>query len=928
MLSLIEKVEAVERRLDKLSNVFDYIRKSLTIPKGRHSVCTKTSRGRPEWVKEIVQHFNEISTELKSVKKTLDTCSFANGVDASATNVRAEAEMPSQSEREKVSPAGPGCRDRASIAANAPDQTESSLPDQNIRAQELTPQVQQEPVSSDVLLIPSKSTKPPRHTTQRNRALLDPQLGDRNAPTFRCNYEDISGNLNEEKLKQFSSDLRAKKKGYFKLTIEGLPTLTVEEASFTQPRKGHSTNFSCRPDSRGFVQLIKERNREIIFPSFPLPESHKESWSQEELKQFWESIVKDPPQDMLYVIGDPLFPDIELSPGEGLKRIVGYDTISGIGTEYIYLSFGVSFSVMHGEDVKFRSMNLLRSGGDKFWLVVEPAYENELERCMRREFPKMASCSQGIRHLSRAIAPSKLDEWKIPYSLDYCKPGELFVTEPGALHQVGNITANYAIAINILYGSSQTVPKGYKFCQRSCDPFAITAAHLRLREEEGLLAEVQASQRTRLPRGKVTIDRPNIIPSKRKAISIDSSRTPPVTPYMGSLVEAVCGKEAFHHLCSLIRSWRDRSKPLFEIDNSRPPAMQLVNLISILGERSLLTDFLNRLARVKLAEIIDDGKVGRSNADPTAITNLIRDLEWKDTRKNRDKLHNYLKDGRKWKRICGKFDGLLCLLPPNREDKENPRRASGRVYQELSDDEIHRFHSLLDSNQFIELMCQVGHTFQVSLWDNTVVPEFLWENEDPKEVARLPLNEVAPLIKKFQVIDANECYFGKYNWPKPDCWQWDWPQNPTWVPPSDKLCDQCDLCEINEPCNCITTCLPQIIPEITNEGKKRQGVRAIGTTYRKDQILGELLGEVVPLGTCHNGWPIEFRRADLGDEPIAQIYPREMGNWVRKVDHSCAPSAEFRVMKISGWWRQMIVTIQDIPLNGEISASCGRDVHT
>jgi hypothetical protein len=628
---------------------------------------------------------------------------------------------------------------------------------------------------------------------------------------------------------------------------------------------------------------------------------------------------------MLYVIGDPLFPDIELSPGEGLKRIGG-DQLRGVGTTYIYLCFGVSFSIMHGEDAKFRSMNLLRSGEHKLWLVVEPAYEKELERRMRQEFPRIADCSQAVRHLSRVITPSKLDEWKIPYSLDYCKPGEAIVTEPGAFHQVLNMGANYAIAINILYGSSLTVPKGYKFCEKSCDPHAITAAHLQLREKGRPLTEVQANKRARLSRDKVTAVQPNIIPSKRKAISAEpQSRTPLVTPHMGSLVEAVCGKEAFHHLCSLIRSWRDRSKPLFEIDKGRPLAMQLVNVIGILGERSLLTDFLDRLARVKLAEIIDDRKVGRLNADPRAITNLIRDLEWKDTQKSRDKLHNYLKDGRRWKRICGKFDGLLCLIPPNREDKENPRRASGRMYQELSDDDIRHFHSLLDSNQLIEPMRRVGNTFQASLLDNTVVPEFRWESEDPKEVARLPLNKLALLIKKFQVIDANECYFEKYDWPKPDCWPWDWPQYPTWVPPSDKLCDLCDLCEIDNLCNCITTCLPQIIPEITNEGKKGQGVRAIGTAYQKDQILGEFLGELVPLDTYHDGWPIEFIRPDLGGEPIAQIYPREKGNWARKVNASCAPSAKFPVMMISGWWRQMIVAMEYIPHNGEITASCGRN---
>ncbi|KAH8650307.1 JmjC domain, hydroxylase-domain-containing protein [Tricladium varicosporioides] len=931
MVDLTEKVEALERRLDKLSNVFDYIRKSLTTesPKRHHSVRTKALGGRPEWVEEIVQHFNEISAELKSVKETLDTRSMANSEAAREAQLQHEA--PSQRQgAEQGPPAIPENRQRESVAANAPEPmrrpSPASPPGQNIMTKDTSPQAHQVPVGCEVSPTPSTSTEPLHHTTQLNDALLDPQSEEGSAPMFHCNYDDISGNLNEAKLVQFSSNPRVRRKGYFKLAVEGLPPLNVEEAYYNQPGKGHCTNFSCQPDSRGCVKVTKKQNQEIKFPGFPLPESQTESWSQRSLKEFWESTLKDPPQDMVYVIGDPLFPDIELSPGEGLKRIDGYKKLRGIGTKYVYLGFGVSCSIMHGEDAKFRSMNLLRSGEHKLWLVVEPIYEKELELRMRQEFPKMANCSQAVRHLSRVIAPSKLDEWKIPYSLDYCKPGEAIVTEPGAFHQVLNMGANYAIAINILYSSSPTVPKGYKFCQKSCDPHAITAAHLRLREKGGPLAEVQANQRTRLPQGSVTAVPPNIIPSKRKAIPAEpQSRIPLVTPHIGSLLEAVCGKEAFLHLCSLIRSWRDRSKPLFEIDKARPPAMQLVNVIGILGERSLLAEFLDRLARVKLADIIDDGKAGRSNADPSAITNLIRDLQWNDTQKSREKLRNYLKDGRKWKRICGRFDGLLCLIPPNREDKENPRRASGRMYQDLSDDDIQQFHSLLDSNQLIGPMCQVGNTFQASLWDNTVVPEFLWESEDPKEVARLPLNKLSPLIKKFQVIDANECHFEKHDWPKPDCWQWDWPQYPTWVPPSDKLCELCDLCEVDNPCNCITTCLPQIIPEITNEGKKGQGVRAIGTEYRKDQILGEFLGELFPLDTYHDGWPIEFIRPDLSEEPIAQIYPREMGNWVRKVNDSCAPSAKFRVMKISGWWRQMIAAVEDIPHNGEITASCGRN---
>ena len=110
---------------------------------------------------------------------------------------------------------------------------------------------------------------------------------------------------------------------------------------------------------------------------------------------------------------------------------------------------------------------MLRSGEHKLWLVVEPAYEKELERRMRQGFPKLANCSQAVRHLSRVICPSKLDEWKIPYSLDCCKPGEAIVTEPGAFHSVLNMGANYAIAITFCTARHQSFPRVTYFVRKA-----------------------------------------------------------------------------------------------------------------------------------------------------------------------------------------------------------------------------------------------------------------------------------------------------------------------------------------------------------------------------------------------------------------------------------------------------------------------------
>ena len=95
MADLTEKVEALETRLDKLSNIFDFIRKSLTTE--HQSSHTETPGGRPDWVEEIVQHFNGISAELKSVKESLQTRPFTDGSDSpsdgSVANVGAEAEL-------------------------------------------------------------------------------------------------------------------------------------------------------------------------------------------------------------------------------------------------------------------------------------------------------------------------------------------------------------------------------------------------------------------------------------------------------------------------------------------------------------------------------------------------------------------------------------------------------------------------------------------------------------------------------------------------------------------------------------------------------------------------------------------------------------------------------------------------------------------
>lgn len=98
---------------------------------------------------------------------------------------------------------------------------------------------------------------------------------------------------------------------------------------------------------------------------------------------------------MHYIIREPLFPDIKLSLGKRLERI-GRAEIRGVGTIYAYLSPRISFSVCYSEDANLALENLLRAGAVKLWLLIKPAYNNELERRMRQEFPEIGHCSQAL----------------------------------------------------------------------------------------------------------------------------------------------------------------------------------------------------------------------------------------------------------------------------------------------------------------------------------------------------------------------------------------------------------------------------------------------------------------------------------------------------------------------------------------------------
>ncbi|KAK0609338.1 hypothetical protein B0T17DRAFT_594113 [Bombardia bombarda] len=365
-------------------------------------------------------------------------------------------------------------------------------------------------------------------------------LSGHTSPLFACTYQDMNV-LNEELFEQFSRHPLVQERGYFKLQVQGLPVLNVPRKKIRKPTKHHVTSFRYNIDSNGLVKVDSATKHKITPPRLPLPSSTRLSWTLEDQRELWNTTAKDPPSGIRpYIIGNPLFTDVTLSPGEKLRQR-GYGNLEGINTQYVYFNLtGKTITVMHREDAHVRSENLLRSGENKFWCFVKPSFTAKLEDIMRREYPEILEldCSQGLRHLSRHISPEQLDQWGIEYTLDYCVPGQAVVTEPGTYHQVLNLGPNYAIAINLEYLSSPDMPPNYKFCDESCpEEYPLTPEQFRFPPPESQYLLARLGPKSPVLESLVLQEQRSLPPGSGTTASAQSVNPQPPRPNTESRVE-------------------------------------------------------------------------------------------------------------------------------------------------------------------------------------------------------------------------------------------------------------------------------------------------------------------------------------------------------------------------------------------------------
>lgn len=97
---------------------------------------------------------------------------------------------------------------------------------------------------------------------------------------------------------------------------------------------------------------------------------------------------------------------------------------------------------------------------------------------------------------------------------------------------------------------------------------------------------------------------------------------------------------------------------------------------------------------------------------------------------------------RKLNKICGSFEGLLCLFSFDEDDT-----ISLRDYLSLSKDQIGAFQTLLD-NERTRVLCKIGKEFRGSIWGYKEFPRYVFESRSPEELDKLLLEDLLAFLER------------------------------------------------------------------------------------------------------------------------------------------------------------------------------------
>ncbi|KAK5461849.1 hypothetical protein LTR55_011903, partial [Exophiala xenobiotica] len=659
--------------------------------------------------------------------------------------------------------------------------------------------------------------------------------------------------------------------------------------------------------------------------------------------------------------------------------------VPGLHWPYGYVSGDDgSLFVIHREDGKLPSLNVLHYGREKLWYVVarKDGYlvENEVKR---------GKCEQKVRHASRWIPRSKLRAIGASFVTFVQRAREVVVVWGDSYHQGGTVGPTVAEAVN--YGGPGWSIEGYSECSPNCDGYPIPNAFLEFRspnepqrEQGGEVSQTvhasvqpQGSERlarNRLPApirdGKATASELSM--NKQEARSQKRRRDAPIPQHsrkkttihtmhssadtvmteieirndlVSRMVTAIRSRDAIQQFFDIVHGRRDPEPTAIRISLTtntskrqlwiQDPAQMLENdvkYLSMLSRKTTFHDFLTRLFQVRLADHVDEISRGRLRSEPAVIAKILQrtGMSKRQYLYHRDR-------GAKWREYCKAFPGILGFIPFQTQKFS----FSSTSWLNLDEGDFASLLSHLKS-EYTSALCVAGRAFEHSLDPAADDVDFIWENLSVS-LHKISDGELVSILGLFPAKDENRYDPGAYpEWPRPDDWpnESPWPVDPTSLPPSGGV--QCNVChQSNCPCglcherNCLCAATRhETPPRIRNYddkyGGKNRGLQAVAKeagqiAYSKGTIIAFLTGTLAPPNTYDNGQCIQVDRGDIIGEPtVAQINCAESGNISRLFNHSCEPSARFKGMRVSGKFRIAIVAEHNIYDGEEITVHYGQ----
>jgi hypothetical protein len=673
-----------------------------------------------------------------------------------------------------------------------------------------------------------------------------------------------------------------------------------------------------------------DREMEAVFESFCQPDSSVTSGRPQ-----WYLI--GPSEE---VLGEQCRYSDLLSAGPYMQQALT-TVIEGVNSSYIYASYspGQTATALHYEDCQWYSVNLMRCGAPKLWLSVEPASNEDLEAGLEAMFPeKMTTCSQRVRHLSVFLAPSVLKRLGVKYHIKACYPGELIFTTPASYHQIVNMGANMAEAINFMDSKIPAHPTNYVFCSgRICNTNqSIGLQHFRSTKRPWLNEEMPNLPNKKKRKDNVFLD---VVQLQRYSLGAGERLFHNlVRGSFTSILVSVLSKKTLARLSALISAQRMkhhddlRSGTLY---SSSPEPRNFARLAAAhhgaaecslqQADLPLLRARVNSYAYVSLLE----EKKGDTQKLPSYIVDDI--LREKKVPVSLNARHAFIRDfstNRKWLTLCRLLGpGLLALLPLQ---SGYPYFLCTSILVKMTESDIVNFDALTkemmnrpECKVIIEKLCCAANGLVKRVIRDTVFQYGLANSDNDEadfEYSSEWLHGTTPLFSEDDDFDLEETL--SLFQPRPYLTQTQPAEDTDLRFDPALVSGACSSCIRDLPgwsCSCLRTLRLNACQLFIGPPGQRPAISS-RMAFSPGDCIGELTGLLHR--TDHDGCSGTFcALSEIGTSgpPICHLHWEDHGNWVRHVPHSCVPCAEFKPQILACRLRVMLRAKSAIATGADIT---------